>query len=148
MAAPSVQIQINDTNVKVFWETDRSGLYSAFKLYYSADSGMAGEVAFPKTLINSPCLPYSDKHIVYSFIRQVVGVGEAGFYLRVKGILAATGLEDAANPGAIRYIPALSESIPLNTVSMLYGYDPTAGIWRKAVVEKDPVSEGGKLATV
>jgi hypothetical protein len=145
MAAPSVQILVNDDLVKVFWEVDTEGVYSGFKLYYSNASTMAGEAAFAKTFINSPSSLYSSKHILFSFLKNSLGYGTSGFYMRLKGILASTGAEDTVNVGPTKYIPALNEDVPMNDVSKLYGYDATAKIWRKAIVTKDPASEGGLL---
>jgi hypothetical protein len=132
MAVPSVQIKQNDEKVEVFWEIDTEGLYPHFKLYYSAASNMAGEVAFSPTFLNSPSSKYSDKHIMYEFNRGDIGFDTStGFYMRVKGV--ATGGGETAGP--TRYIPALDEVAGMENVSKLYGYDTNAGVWRKVLVD-------------
>lgn len=140
MGVPNVQIKQNDQKVEVFWETDISGVYPRFKLYYDTVVGMGGATAFSTVFSNYASSIYSDRHIFYTFNRSTVGVDvNTGFYLRLNGVKSGGG-EDA---GAIRYVPALDELAAMEDVSKLYGYDSTSGVWRRVAVDAT-----GKLDTV
>jgi hypothetical protein len=135
MAAPSIHIGYNDSEIKVFWDYDSTGTYASFKLYWSANSGMAGEAAIGSNINNTPDGYYSDNSITYKFKRASLGLTvDSVFYLRLKGVTAG-GVEDAANPGAIRYIPSLSEQIDQNKAVQIHGFDYTNKIWRKVKVD-------------
>jgi len=143
MAAPNIQIHDNASTMKVYWNLDTSGTYSGFKLYWSAASNMADAAQLGSTLINAGDSGSSYRHVTYRFTRPVGD--NTPFYMNLIGVLAATGTDDAANPSATKYIPALNEDVPSNDITKLYGYDPVTGIWRKVVVIKDATSEGGNI---
>lgn len=135
MAAPSIHIGYNDSEIKVFWDFDSTGTYASFNLYWSVDSGMAGEALVASNINNTPDGYYSSNSITYKFKRASIGLTTASvFYMRLKGVSAA-GVEDAANPGEIRYIMSLSEQIDQNKAVEIHGYDYTNSIWRKIKVD-------------
>lgn len=144
MASPSIQISDNGRIMKVFWEVDTSGLHSSYTLYWDDNSGFASPTQLGGTFINSPDTTYSNKHIIYRFSRDTLGVSDnTGFYLRLTGALVAGGTDYSS----VKYVPALNEDVPANNVARLFGYDPSTEIWRKVVVVKDSSSEGGNLQT-
>jgi hypothetical protein len=135
MAAPSVQISYNDSEIRVFWDYDPSGAYATYNLYWSVDSGMAGEAQVASNLSNTPDGYYSRQSIFYKFKREDIGLTvDSVFYMRLKGV-SASGVEDAANPGATKYIPSLSEKIAHDRAVEIHGYDYTNKIWRKVKVD-------------
>jgi len=135
MAAPSVQIAYNDTEIAVFWDLDKYGTYARFNLYWSVDSGMAGEALVASNINNVPNAYYSNKSVYYKFKRGDIGLTiNSVFYMRIKGVSAA-GVEDAANPGATRYIPSIPEKIAQDKAVEIHGYDYTNNIWRKIKVD-------------
>lgn len=149
MAPPSIQVSENADKMKIFWAVDENFTYSAFNIYWDSSSTMGGEAKFAGPIPNSGSEPYSSKHVIYRFLRQSLPVSSnTGFYVRLKGILSSTGLEDAINPGPTVYIKALNEVLPEKNIAMLYGYDEDSQIWRKVLVQKSAASEAGELDTV
>lgn len=149
MAPPRIQVSVNDAKMKVFWDVDEDFTYSAFNIYWDTGSTMAAEAKFAGPVPNGASEPYSSKHVIYTFLRQSLPVGDnTGFYVRLKGVLASTGLEDAANAGPTVYIKAVNEILPEKNIAMIYGYDEDTGVWRKALVQKSSGSEAGQLDTV
>jgi hypothetical protein len=137
MAAPNVQICTNDEVVKVMCSKDITGAYSFFNLYWSTDSGMAGEAAIASNIPNVPDTYYSKEHVTYAFRRSAIGVSNtAEFYVRLKGV-SAGGVEDAANPGATRLIPSLTAQREEYNATQIYGYDYTKGLWKRVKVGDD-----------
>jgi hypothetical protein len=137
MTAPSVQMSYNDSEIRVFWDMDTTGAYASFNLYWSVASDMAGESAVKSYINNTPDIYYSNKQIFYKFKRADFGLtNDSVFYMRLKGVSAA-GVEDAANPGAIKYIPSLSEQLDQNKAVEVHGYDYTNKMWRKIKVGTD-----------
>jgi len=135
MAAPSIHIGYNDSEIKVFWDFDSTGTYALFNLYWSVDSGMAGEALVASNINNTPDGYYSDNSITYKFKREALGLTtDDVFYMRLKGVSAA-GVEDAANPGATRYIMSIPEKISQEKAVEIHGYDYTNKIWRKIKVD-------------
>lgn len=135
MAAPSLQISYNDSEIRVFWDFDSTGTYASYNLYWSAASNMAGEALVASRIGNTPDVYYSKSSIFYKFKRASIGLTvDSVFYMRLKGVSAA-GVEDAANPGAIKYIPSLSEQLDQNKAVEIHGYDYTNKIWRKVKVD-------------
>lgn len=135
MAAPSIHIGYNDSEIKIFWDFDSTGTYALFNLYWSVDSGMAGEALVASNINNTPDGYYSDNSITYKFKREVLGLTtDDVFYMRLKGVSAA-GVEDAANPGATRYIMSIPEKISQEKAVEIHGYDYTNKIWRKVKVD-------------
>lgn len=139
MTAPAIHIGYNDSEIKVFWDFDSTGAYARFNLYWSVDSGMAGEALVASNIGNTPDGYYSSNSITYKFKRSTIGLtNESVFYMRLKGVSAA-GVIDAANPGAIRYIPSLSEQLDQNKAVEIHGFDYTNKIWRKVKVDASGV---------
>lgn len=131
MTAPSVQLSYNDSEVRIFWDFDSTGVYSTFNLYWSAAANMAGEAQIARYIPNNPDRYFSNKSIFYKFNRATLGLTvESSLYLRLKGV-NASGVEDASNPGVIRYLPSLSEQISQNKAVEMHGFDYTNKIWRK-----------------
>jgi len=96
---------------------------------------MAGEALVASNIGNTPDVYYSKCSIFYKFKRASIGLTvDSVFYMRLKGVSAA-GVEDAANPGAIKYIPSLSEQLDQNKAVEIHGYDYTNKIWRKVKVD-------------
>lgn len=135
MAAPSIQVSYNDSEIRIFWDYDSTGTYASYNLYWSAAANMAGEALVASGIGNTPDVYYSKTSIFYKFKRELIGrTVDDVFYLRLKGVSAA-GVEDAANPGAIKYIPSLPELIAQNKAVEIHGYDYTNKIWRKVSVD-------------
>jgi hypothetical protein len=137
MAAPLIQISYNDSEIRVFWDFDSTGTYAMFNLYWSVSSAMAGEAKVASNIGNTPDAYYSKSSIFYKFKRTAIGLtNDSVFYMRLKGVSAA-GVEDAANPGAIKYICSLSEQLDQNKAVEIHGYDYTNKMWRKVKVAVD-----------
>jgi hypothetical protein len=137
MVAPNVQIYTNAGKMKIycdFWSW--LSVYSAYNLYYSTDSGMSGE-AKVGMFLNSIDGMYSKKHVMYSFTRPVSE--SITYYLRLKGVFAG-GSEDSSNPGATKYIPAVSDALPLYKPVIMEGFD--GNVYRPV-----QVSTAGKIVT-
>lgn len=117
MAAPSVQIYTNAGKMKIF--VDIIPTYVAYNLYYATAVGMGGETLVG-TFRNIVDGMYSGVHAMYQFNRPVAeGVT---YYLRLKGILPG-GSEDAGNPGPVKYVPAVSDNLPLYKPVIIEGFD-------------------------
>jgi len=137
MAAPNVQIGFNDEVVKVMWYLDKTGTYGSFKLYWSLDSGMAGEATVATGLNNVADAYYSKEHVTYAFRRSAIGVGnDTEFYLRLKGVYPG-GAEDTVNVGATRLIPSLQAQREEYNAAQIYGYDSTKQLWKRVKVGDD-----------
>lgn len=137
MAAPAIQISYNDKEIRVFWDQDTSGSYASFNLYWSADSGMAGEATVQTYIPNVPDRYYSRSQIMFKFKREDIGLTDDDvFYMRLKGVSAA-GVEDAVNVGPIKYIPSLPEQISNYRGTQIHGFDYTNKMWRKVSVDSD-----------
>jgi hypothetical protein len=137
MAAPSIQISYNDSEIKIFWDFDPTTLYPAINLYWSSDPTMFGETLVVSYILNSPDATYSNRSVFYKFKREVIGLtNDSDFYLRLKGVLV-NGLEDAANPGETRYIPSLADQVSMLNSVQIQGYDYTNDIWRSVGVSTD-----------
>lgn len=137
MAAPDVQIYENGSKIRLMWELDRTGVYQAFNLYWAVPSSMAGEVLLRSKINNAANAFESNKHVFVDFNRTEIGLTEAAeFHVRIKGI-QMSGVEDAANPSATKFIPAANESPEEYHVAMTYGFDNTNGIWRRITVNAD-----------
>jgi hypothetical protein len=135
MAAPSIHIGYNDSEIKIFWDFDKTGVYAWYNLYWSVDSGMAGEALVASNINNTSDGYYSSNSITLKFKREAIGLtNDSVFYMRLKGV-SASGVEDAANPGAIRYISSLSEQLDQNKAVEIHGFDYTNKIWRKIKVD-------------
>jgi len=131
MAAQSVQIVYNDAEIRLMWDFDITGVFQRYNLYWSVDSGMAGEAAVMSNIPNTPGNIYSPKHVFVKFKRETIGLtNDSVFYVRIKGV-NSLGVED---PGPIRYIPSLLEQIDHNNAAQIYGYDYTNKIWRRVKV--------------
>lgn len=140
MAAPAVQIMVNAEQMRIFFDHD-VGTYSAYNLYYDNAASMAGETLL-KRIPNIPDGTYSRSHVLYDFRRSTIGYNESTtFYLRLKGILISTGLEDAGSPGPTKYVPAVEDKIPSYNPVQLQGYD--GNVWRRAAADTS-----GRLDTV
>lgn len=147
MAAPSVELRINAGKISLQWDLDTSGTYAYYNLYWDTSSTMAGEAKFASNVPNRADGTYSNKQVIYDFNRSALPVTEStAFYVRSKGVSAA-GVEDAANPSATKYIPAVNEVAP-ERQTVMYGWDPTTNTWRPVMVQKDATSIAGKLDTV
>lgn len=134
MAAPDTQIFTNAGKMKIFAEVIPS--YVAYKLYYATAVGMGGETLIG-TFRNIVDGMYSSKHAMYQFNRPVAeGVP---YYLRLKGVLP-NGSEDAGNPGPVKYVPAVSESLPLYKPVIIEGFD--GNVYRPVKVDT-----AGKVVT-
>jgi len=133
MAAPAVQIYTNAGKMKIMFDfiTD----YTAYNLYSDTAPAMGTESLVGK-IINVVDGLYSSKSIIYTFNRPVAE--SVPFYLRLKGI--ASGVEDSSHPGAIKYMPAVSENLPLYKPVIIEGFDGT--IYRPVKVDS-----AGKLVT-
>lgn len=135
MAAPAIQMSYNDSEIRIYWDYDSTGAYATYNLYWSVDSGMAGEALVASNIGNTPDGYYSKNSIFYKFKRDSIGrTIDSVFYMRLKGVSAA-GVIDAANPGAIKYIPSLSEQLDQNKAVEIHGYDYTNKMWRKVKVD-------------
>ena len=137
MAAPNIQMGFNDEVIKLMWDLDTTGAYGSFNLYWSLDSAMAGEAAVATGINNVADAYYSDKHVTYAFKRSDIGLtNDSEFYVRLKGVSPA-GVEDVANPGAIRLIPSLSAQREEYNAMQMYGWDPTKQLWKRVKVNDD-----------
>ena len=131
MGAPAVQISYNDEEIRVFWDQDLFGSYAFFNLYWSVDSGMAGEAKAGENIPNVPDIYYSKHQIFFKFKREDIGLTEDNvFYMRLKGVSAA-GVEDTTNVGPTKYIPSLPEELSNFRGTQIHGYDYTNNMWRK-----------------
>lgn len=140
MAVPAVQIMVNAEQMRVFWDFEPTP-YKAYNLYYSAAANMAGE-ALQKLVPSIIDGTYSRSHVVHDFRRSLIGFNEGStFYVRLKGILLSTGLEDSGNPGATKYVPAVADKIPSYNPVQLQGFD--GNVWRNTVADT-----AGKLDVV
>lgn len=140
MAAPAIQIMVNAEQMKIFWNFDPT-TYKSYNVYYSASSTMAGE-ALLKLVPNIADGTYSKSHVIHSFRRSSISYNESiTFYMRLKGILLSTGAEDSGNPGPTKYVPAVSDEIPVYRPVLLYAND--GNVWRKAAA-----NTAGKLDVV
>lgn len=129
MAAPAVQIYCNAGKMKIFIDfiTD----YIAYNLYWDTDPAMGAEALVGRTS-NVVDGQYSRAHVLYPFTRPVSE--DTVFYLRLKGILPS-GVEDVGNPGPIKYIPSVSENLPLYKPVIIEGFDGT--VYRPVKVNTD-----------
>ena len=135
MSAPSIHIGYNDSEIKIFWDFDSTGTYAMFNLYWSTDSGMAGEALVASNINNTPDGYYSSNSITFKFKRETLGLTtDDAFYMRLKGVSSA-GVEDAANPGLIKYIMSIPEKISQEKAVEIHGYDYTNKMWRKIKVD-------------
>ena len=137
MTAPNVQIGFNDEVIKVMWYLDATGAYAFFNLYWSLDSGMAGEAKITSNIPNVPDTYYSKEHVTYAFRRSAIGVtNNTEFYLRLKGVSSA-GVEDVAGAGAIRLIQSLSAQREEYNAVQIYGYDTAKSMWKRVKANDD-----------
>jgi len=137
MAAPKVLVCVNDEAIKVMWTKNTTGSYGFFNLYWSTDSGMAGEAAVATNIPNVPDTYYSKEHITYVFRRSAIGVSNTTeFYVRLKGVSPA-GAEDAASPGEIRLIPSITAQREEYNATQMYGYDYDKALWKRVKVTDD-----------
>jgi hypothetical protein len=137
MAAPSIQIAINDETVRLMWVKDISGSYVSYNLYWSANVGMAGEAAIASNIPNVPDAYYGKDTILYTFKRATFLIADTDeFYVRLKGISPA-GAEDVALPGPTRYIPSIYAQREEYHATQIYGYDTAKQIWKKVKVGDD-----------
>lgn len=140
MAVPAVQIMVNAEQMKVFFD-HLAGTYLAYNLYYADAESMAGETVL-KRIPNIIDGTYSKSHVIHNFRRSVLGYTESTtFYLRLKGILISTGLEDAGSTGPTKYVPAVEDKIPSYNPVQIQGYD--GNVWRRAAADT-----AGRLDTV
>lgn len=137
MAAPNVQIGGNDEKMRLYWDLDQTGAYTSFNLYWSLDSGMAGEALVGTVIPNVPDAYYSNKHVNYFFNRASIGVTiNTEFYIRLKGVSGA-GVVDVGSPGATKLIPSLSDQREQYKSAQIYGFDPVKELWKKVKVNDD-----------
>ena len=140
MAVPNIQIMVNADRMRVFWDFDPV-TYSAYNVYYDTAANMAAEALISK-VTNEVGSYFSKTHVVFEFKRSTLGIAEnTTMYLRIKGILRSTGSEDAGNPGATKYVPAVSDKIPTYNPVQLQGFD--GNVWRSAAADTS-----GRLDTV
>jgi hypothetical protein len=117
MAAPAAQMYTNAGKMKIF--VDIIPNYVAYNLYSDTAVGMGAE-SLVGTFRNIVDGMYSSKHAMYQFNRPVAeGVS---YYLRLKGVLPS-GSEDTGNPGPVKYVPAVSENLPLYKPVIIEGFD-------------------------
>lgn len=137
MSAPSIQLSYNDMEIKIFWDSDISGAYIAFNLYWSSDSSMAGEAIVASNISNTPDTMYSKRSVFYKFKRVAIGTTKASIiYLRLKGI-NSSGVEDILNVGAIKRIGSLAEQVQRYRSAQTLGFDYTTNTWKKVKVASD-----------
>jgi len=137
MAGPRVQIFQNDERVKLYWVFDRTGAYRSWNLYWSTDSGMAGEAQIASNISNVPDGLYSKNDVIYEFDRKTIGQTIlTEFYVRVKGV-DGSGVEDAANPGPTKLVPATEPDREEYHGSQIYGFDYTKDLWKRVRVKDD-----------
>jgi hypothetical protein len=137
MAAPTIQISYNDSEIRVYWDFDSTGTYASYNLYWSVASDMAGEALIKGGIPNTPDFYYSNRHIFYKFKRETIGQTiNSVFYMRLKGV-NVLGVEDAVNPSAIEYVPSLPELSAQYKAVEIHGFDYTNNIWRKVKVTTD-----------
>jgi hypothetical protein len=134
MAAQAVQIYTNAGKMKIF--VDYVAGYVAYNLYSDTVLAMSGESLVGK-FTNTVDGQYSSKQAIYSFTRPVAE-GTA-FYLRLKGI-PSSGVEDSGNPGPVKYVPAVSENLPLYKPVIMQGFD--GDVYRTVKVDS-----AGKVVT-
>ena len=70
MAPPNIQLGGNDEKMRLYWDLDVSGAYTSFNLYWSMDSGMAGEAQVAVNIPNTPDIYYSKRHVNFFFHRS------------------------------------------------------------------------------
>ena len=117
MAVPAVQIYTNAGKMKIYLDFYTS--YPKYNLYFSTDSGMSGEVLVG-SFLNGIDGMYSKKHVMFQFTRPV-SEGTT-YYLRLKGV-SSSGIEDSGNPGATKYVAAVSDNLPLYKPVIIEGFD-------------------------
>jgi hypothetical protein len=117
MAVPAIQIYTNAGKMKIY--LDLNPAYSKYNLYFSTDSGMAGE-ALVGSFLNGIDGMYSKKHVMFQFTRPVPE--GTTYYLRLKGVFSS-GIEDSGNPGATKYVAAVSDNLPLYKPVQIEGFD-------------------------
>lgn len=134
MAAPAVQTYINAGKMKII--IDFIAGYASYNVYWSTDPAMGGETKIGNTP-NVVDGMYSTKHVLYPFTRPISE--SSSFYMRIKGV-SSSGVEDVGSPGPIKYMPAVSENLPLYKPVILEGFD--GNVYRPVKVDTS-----GKLVT-
>lgn len=142
MAAPNIQIAINDETVRLMWNRDTSAFYVSYNLYWSSSSSMAGEAKIASAIPNVPDAYYGKETILYTFKRATLLLAaDAEFYVRLKGI-NSLGVEDNIFPGLTRLIPSIYSQREEYNSAQMYGWDPIKGFWKKIKVQ-----DSGALAS-
>jgi hypothetical protein len=134
MAAPAVQIYTNAGKMTIF--TDLIPDYVAYYLFFDISPAMGGESSigyFPNVVDTM----ISSRSVIFSFTRPISESNS--FYLRLKGVLS-NGSTDVGNPGPIKYVPAVSEVLPLYKPVVIEGFD--GNVYRPVLV-----NSAGKLVT-
>jgi hypothetical protein len=131
MIAPNVHIFTNALKMMVYCDFfSFYSVYTAYNLYYSSSSSWSGTLIgkFPNVID----LLYSKNHVMIPFTRPVPEA--SSYYLRLVGVFSG-GSEDSSNPGAIKYVPAVSESLPLYKPVQIEGFDATDNVYRPVLVD-------------
>lgn len=138
MAAPTIQLFINDSKIRIGWKADKSHTYGAFNIYWDTDSGMAAEAVLARNIPNvASSFVGSDKYIFYTFKRSDIGLTDTSeFYVRLKGVFKSGGI-DNANPGQTKLIPSLFPSREEYDASQIYGWDYNKDLWKRIKVNDD-----------
>ena len=134
MAAPATQLYTNAGKMKIFLDfiTD----YISYNLYYDTVIGMGTKILVGNFL-NGIDGMYSKKHAMYQFNRPVSE--SSSFYLMLIGVLPGGSL-DTGNPGPVKYVPAVSENLPLYKPVIVEGFD--GNVYRPIKVDS-----AGKVVT-
>lgn len=134
MAASKVQLWINAEKIRLMWDPNPATTYRTYNLYYSTNADMSGEATVATNIPNVAGSIYSNRHVMYEFTRASIGIGlNEEFYVRLKGVNPA-GVEDAANPGPTKLIPALNAQREEYDATQVYGFDSEKGLWKKLSV--------------
>jgi hypothetical protein len=134
MAAPAVQIYTNAGKMTIFMDFITG--YAAYYLFYDTSPAMGGEssIGYTPNVVDSM---YANKSVIFSFTRPVSESNN--FYLRLKGVFSS-GSTDVGNPGPTKYVPAVSEDLPLYKPVIIEGFD--GNVYRPV-----QVNSAGKLVT-
>jgi len=138
MAAPTISVLSNSSRIRLSWAMDKTGIYRSFNIYWSLDSGMAGEALLASKVPNRADSMYGNNRIViYDFNRSDIGVTDnTEFFVRLKGV-SASDVEDAANPGLTKLIQLLFPNVEQNHPAQIYGWDYIKNLWKRIKVTED-----------
>lgn len=129
MAAPAIQTYTNAGKMKIYM--DFCPNYVSYNLYYSTSASFTYSTGtLIGNFLNGIDGMYSKKHTMYQFTRPVPENTE--FYMLLIGV-PSSGSPDVGNPGPTKFMPAVSENLPLYKPVQIEGLDKN-GVYRPVEV--------------